>query len=80
MGRRPAADGSWMKVSSIPLFWVDKAELEREILGVWGVKGESTFRMCLEVLLPVALVLQSSKRYLPFFKRLFSNFGNVNFT
>lgn len=24
MGRRPAADGSWMKVSSIPLFWVDK--------------------------------------------------------
>ena len=24
MGRRPAGDGSWMKVSSIPLFWVDK--------------------------------------------------------
>mmetsp|Transcript_74079 Transcript_74079/g.130967 ORF Transcript_74079/g.130967 Transcript_74079/m.130967 type:complete len:360 (+) Transcript_74079:53-1132(+) len=24
MGRRPAADGSWMKVSSIPMFWVDQ--------------------------------------------------------
>eukprot|EP00440_Ansanella_granifera_P006480 gb/GFBE01007026.1/.p1 GENE.gb/GFBE01007026.1/~~gb/GFBE01007026.1/.p1 ORF type:complete len:362 (+),score=85.45 gb/GFBE01007026.1/:1-1086(+) len=24
MGRRPASDGSWMKVSSIPMFWVDK--------------------------------------------------------
>eukprot|EP00931_Biecheleriopsis_adriatica_P059696 TRINITY_DN35770_c0_g1_i1.p1 TRINITY_DN35770_c0_g1~~TRINITY_DN35770_c0_g1_i1.p1 ORF type:complete len:369 (-),score=61.46 TRINITY_DN35770_c0_g1_i1:115-1221(-) len=24
MGRRPAGDGSWMKVSSIPMFWVDK--------------------------------------------------------
>ena len=58
MGRRPAADGSWMKVSSIPLFWVDKAELERG----WGVKGECTFRMCLPVSLPAALVVQSSKR------------------
>lgn len=24
MGRRPAADASWMKVSSIPMFWVDE--------------------------------------------------------
>eukprot|EP00747_Dinoflagellata_sp_TGD_P029661 gnl/TRDRNA2_/TRDRNA2_134057_c0_seq1.p1 gnl/TRDRNA2_/TRDRNA2_134057_c0~~gnl/TRDRNA2_/TRDRNA2_134057_c0_seq1.p1 ORF type:complete len:340 (+),score=57.74 gnl/TRDRNA2_/TRDRNA2_134057_c0_seq1:121-1140(+) len=24
MGRRPAADASWMKVSSIPMFWVNK--------------------------------------------------------
>lgn len=24
MGRRPAGDASWMKVSSIPMFWVDK--------------------------------------------------------
>jgi len=24
LGRRPASDGSWLKVSSIPMFWVDK--------------------------------------------------------